>query len=128
MLHDSQAYGGFSVDDIGKAKEFYKNTLGLEVTEEERGILLTLGSGARILVYPKENHTPAHFTVLNFPVDNVDQTIDELAAKGVKAQHYTSPQTDEKGILRGLATNHGRDDVAWITDPAGNVIAVYTRR
>jgi catechol 2,3-dioxygenase-like lactoylglutathione lyase family enzyme len=110
------------VDDVEKARRFYEETLGLRVSvmQEMGGMLqLHLGSGAYVLVYGKPDHTPATFTVLNFPVPDVDEAVDELAARGVRFEHYDDPPTDEKGIMRA-----GGPLIAWFTDPAGNVFSV----
>lgn len=120
----THAFSGFSVDDIDAARTFYGETLGLEVTTNAMGFLdIRLPSGASILVYAKPNHTPASYTILNFPVDDVEAAVDELNARGVAMQIYTDPglTTDAKGIIRG-----GDDgpDIAWFTDPAGNVLSV----
>jgi catechol 2,3-dioxygenase-like lactoylglutathione lyase family enzyme len=123
MLKDSKAFSGFSVDDLAKAKDFYGRTLGLEVTDEPMGFIgLRLGSGAKVLVYPKPNHTPATFTILNFPVDDVDTAVDELAKRGVRFEIYDTPdlKTDKKGVARG----NGGPTIAWFKDPAGNVLSV----
>jgi catechol 2,3-dioxygenase-like lactoylglutathione lyase family enzyme len=118
MLKDSKAFSGFSVDDIAKAKEFYGGTLGLDVRDGPMGIVeLHLGSGARVMVYPKEDHTPATFTILNFPVDDVERAVDELSGKGVRFEQYE--MTDEKGIVRGQGPT-----IAWFTDPAGNIFSL----
>jgi catechol 2,3-dioxygenase-like lactoylglutathione lyase family enzyme len=121
MLTDSKAFSGFSVDDLDKARRFYEDTLGLRVSDEEmEGLMrLHLGSGAEVLVYAKHDHVPATFTVLNFPVPDVEQAVDQLAARGVRFQHYENPPTDEKGIMRA-----GGPLIAWFTDPAGNVFSV----
>jgi len=121
MLGDSKAFSGFSVDDPEKARRFYEDTLGLRVDDVEmEGLMrLHLGGGADVLVYPKPNHTPATFTVLNFPVPDVEQAVDQLAARGVRFEHYENPPTDEKGIMR-----EGGPLIAWFTDPAGNVFSV----
>jgi catechol 2,3-dioxygenase-like lactoylglutathione lyase family enzyme len=121
MLNDSKAFSGFSVDDLDKARRFYEDTLGLRVSDEEmEGLMrLHLGSGAEVLVYAKHDHVPATFTVLNFPVPDVEQAVDQLAARGVRFQHYENPPTDEKGIMRA-----GGPLIAWFTDPAGNVFSV----
>ena len=122
MLKESKAFSGFSVNDMQKAKQFYGQTLGLEVTEEAMGLLgLHLGSGATVLIYPKPTHAPASFTILNFPVDNVDQAVDELTKRGVRFQIYDEPdlKTDEKGIMRGNGPT-----IAWFKDPAGNILSV----
>lgn len=126
MLQDSKAYSGFSVDDIAAAKKFYSEVLGLQVTEQHGMLNVRLGSGAVVLVYPKGTaHTPASFTILNFPVDDIDKTVRELAGKGIAFEHYDSDslKTDEKGIARGLSQNMG-PDIAWFKDPAGNILSV----
>ena len=111
---------GFSVDDIPRAKQFYGETLGLNVSEENDMLMLELAGGGKVLVYPKENHAPASFTILNFPVADVEATVDRLTAAGVKFEHYEGDlQTDEKGIMRGQGP-----DIAWFTDPAGNILSV----
>ena len=126
MLGESKAYSGFSVDDTEQAKDFYGNTLGLKVTGEHSMLNLHLGSGAVVLLYAKgESHVPASFTVLNFPVDDIDKAVDELSAKGVQFEHYDSDtiKTDDKGIARGLEQHMG-PDIAWFKDPAGNILSV----
>ena len=121
LFKDSKAFSGFSVDDVAKAKTFYGDTLGVEVTEADGMLTLHLGSGATVLVYPKPDHEPASFTVLNFPVDDIEAAVDALAERGVQFEHYegTDLQTDPKGIFRG-----GGPLIAWFTDPAGNVLSV----
>lgn len=121
MFKDTKAFSGFSVDDIGKAREFYEGTLGLEVSEENGMLHLHIAGGNPILVYPKDNHAPATFTILNFPVDDVERAVDDLASRGVQFEHYDYPElkTDEKGIMRGWGPA-----IAWFTDPAGNVLSV----
>jgi catechol 2,3-dioxygenase-like lactoylglutathione lyase family enzyme len=121
MLTESKAFSGFSVDDPEKARRFYEDTLGLRVSDVEMpGLMrLHLGSGADVLVYPKADHTPATFTVLNFPVPDVEKAVDQLTARGVRFEHYENPPTDEKGIMR-----EGGPLIAWFTDPAGNVFSV----
>jgi catechol 2,3-dioxygenase-like lactoylglutathione lyase family enzyme len=124
MLEKSQAYSGFSVDDIEAARAFYRDTLGLSVSDGGMGaILLELGSGAVVYVYPKPNHEPATYTVLNFPVDDIDAAVDELVAAGVVFARYEGAYQDDKGVARGKAVNQG-PDIAWFTDPAGNVLSV----
>lgn len=118
------AFSGFSVDDIDAAKEFYGTTLGLDVEVNAMGFLeLRLSSGGSILVYAKPNHTPASFTILNFPVDDVDAAVDELNARGVQTKIYGDDEfpSDSRGIVRG---NGQGPDIAWFRDPAGNVLAV----
>lgn len=122
MLQDSPAFSGFSVNDLAAAKEFYGSTLGLSVEETEMGLEIQLGSGGKLFVYSKEDHQPATFTILNFPVDNIDSTVSDLKSKGVNFEHY--PQmTGDDGIARGRANNQG-PDIAWFKDPAGNILSV----
>jgi predicted enzyme related to lactoylglutathione lyase len=122
LLRTSHAFSGFSVNDLAKAMAFYRDTLGLEVTEANNLVTLHLAGGNNVLIYPKPNHTPATFTVLNFPVQSVDATVDALAKRGVHFLHYDMPQlkTDAKGICRGS----GGPVIAWFTDPAGNILSV----
>jgi catechol 2,3-dioxygenase-like lactoylglutathione lyase family enzyme len=121
MLKDSNAFSGFSVDDIRAAREFYGTTLGLEVADIEDMLDITLGSGCHVLAYPKPNHEPATFTILNFPVADVDATVDELSGRGVTFERYDEPdlKTDDKGISRGNGPT-----IAWFRDPAGNLLSV----
>jgi catechol 2,3-dioxygenase-like lactoylglutathione lyase family enzyme len=121
MLEKSKAFSGFSVDDIPRAKEFYAATLGLEVTEENGMLTLHLAGDRPTLVYPKPDHTPASFTILNFPVEDIEAAVDELAKRGVSFERYegTDLETDERGIFRG-----GGPPIAWFKDPAGNVLSV----
>ena len=122
MLTDSPAFSGFAVNDLDAARRFYADTLGLQVTDvpEMGGLMrLQLGSGTQVLVYAKPDHVPATYTVLNFPVPDVEKAVDELAGRGVKFQRYENPPTDEKGIMRA-----GGPLIAWFTDPAGNVFSV----
>jgi len=121
VLQHDKAYSGFSVKDIPKAKDFYSKTLGLSVSEENGMLGLDLGDGTKVLVYPKPNHTPASFTVLNFPVRNVDDAVDELGRAGVTFEHYDAPdlKTDDKGIARGNGPA-----IAWFRDPSGNILSV----
>lgn len=124
MFKDTKAFSGFSVNDIEKAKAFYQDTLGLKVTNEEMGglALHIAGNNNNVFIYLKPNHTPATYTILNFQVDDVEKTVDELTKRGVKFEHYDYPQlkTDEKGISR----NNGGPTIAWFTDPAGNILSV----
>ena len=123
MLTDSPAYSGFSVDDAERARAFYEETLGLPVTlvEGARGSMLRLrlGSGAEVFVYTKDDHIPASFTVLNFPVPDIAATVDGLAERGVVFQRYEGMPFDERGVMTG-----GGPLIAWFTDPAGNVFSV----
>ena len=120
MFDTAKAFSGFSVDDLAAARTFYGETLGLNVTEDSMGFLrIELASGATILAYGKEGHIPASFTILNFPVDDVEVAVDELAARGVSTLRYDGFPQDEKGIARGQGP-----DIAWFADPAGNVLSV----
>jgi catechol 2,3-dioxygenase-like lactoylglutathione lyase family enzyme len=122
MLADSAAFSGFAVPDVEAARRFYADTLGLraEVDQAMGGMLtLHLGGGTKVLVYPKPGHTPATFTVLNFPVDDVEKAVDELTAKGVRFERYPGFDQDDKGIARGDGPA-----IAWFTDPAGNILSV----
>ncbi|HWT32960.1 MAG TPA: VOC family protein [Microbacterium sp.] len=125
----SAAFSGFSVDDIEAARTFYGDTLGLQVTSDSMGFLdIHLPQGGMILVYAKPDHTPASFTILNFPVADVEAAVDDLNARGVVTKIYADPDfgTDEKGIAHG---GPGRGpDIAWFTDPAGNVLSVLATR
>ena len=124
MFKDTKAFSSFSVDDVQKAKKFYSQTLGLEVSESYEGRLLELhiAGGRNILIYPKANHTPATFTILNFPVDNLEQAMDDLTKLGVRFEIYNEGnlKTDEKGI----SLSGDGPKVAWFQDPAGNVLSV----
>ena len=122
MFTNTKAYSGFSTHDIQKTKEFYSNVLGMRVTEEYGMLRLHLATGAEILIYPKGDHVPATYTILNFPVEDIEQAVDELTSKGVTFEHYEN-MTDERGILRGIAQNRG-PDIAWFKDPAGNILSV----
>lgn len=120
MFKDVKAFSGFSVDDIQKAKNFYANILGMQVTENTMGILTLQTGGGRVIIYPKPNHVPATYTVLNFPVSDIEKTVDALSALGVSFEQYGADiKTDEKGIHRGAGPN-----IAWFKDPAGNILSV----
>jgi len=121
MFKDTKAFSGFSVNDLQQAKEFYSQTLGLDVSESNGLLQLHIAGGTTILMYPKENHTPATFTILNFPVANVEQAVDELARRGVHFESYHDGDlvTDDKGIFHG-----GGPEIAWFKDPAGNILSV----
>lgn len=113
-------FSGFAVDDIDAARSFYADTLGLTVVDGEMGLIhLRLGEGNEVLIYPRENHEPAAYTILNFPVADIEAAVDALTAKGVVFQQYPDMGTDERGIFR-----HGGPLIAWFTDPAGNVLSV----
>ncbi len=122
MFKDTKAFSGFSVNDLAAAKVFYGHTLGLEVEEGPAGLILRIAGGNGTLIYPKADHTPATYTILNFPVDDIDQAVDALTSKGVTFEHYDN-LTDDRGIARGIATQQG-PDIAWFKDPAGNILSV----
>ena len=119
MFESSKAFSGFSVDDVAKAKKSYGQTLGMRVAEDDGMLWLHVENGTSVLLYPKRDHTPASFTVLNFPVDDIDRAVDELTERGVRFERYDKFETDEKGIMRGNGPQ-----IAWFTDPAGNVLSV----
>ena len=123
MLADSPSFAGFSTDDIDKAREFYGGTLGLRTTEEMGMLRLHLGGGGTVVVYPKEDHRAATFTVLNFPVPNIAEAVDRLTAAGVSMERYPGFDADEKGVVRPPNPEYG-PPIAWFKDPAGNVIAI----
>jgi catechol 2,3-dioxygenase-like lactoylglutathione lyase family enzyme len=119
MFEHTRAYSGFSVNDIQKAKQFYGETLGLRVSEQNGMLTLHIAGDRDTLVYPKDDHTPATFTILNFPVDDVDRTVEELTERGVRFERYEGSDQDEKGVFRG-----GGPLIAWFKDPAGNILSV----
>ncbi|MEI3801337.1 MULTISPECIES: VOC family protein [unclassified Chitinophaga] len=122
MFGKTKAFSSFSVNDLQQAKNFYQQTLGIEVEsgEKEPVITLKIAGMPSVLIYEKPNHMPATFTVLNFPVSNVEEAVDQLTAKGIKFQQYEGElKTDKKGIFRG-----GGPVIAWFTDPAGNILSV----
>ena len=124
MVAGSKAFSGFSVDDLAKAKAFYGDTLGLAVSEEPAGLSLEIAGGRHIFVYSKPDHTPATYTILNFPVPDIDAAVDDLTGRGVTFQHYgAGMEQDEKGIFRGAERDQG-PNIAWFTDPAGNILSV----
>jgi catechol 2,3-dioxygenase-like lactoylglutathione lyase family enzyme len=122
VLTPEKAFTSFSVNDIQRAREFYGKTLGLELSSGPEGTLIVpLSGGAKVLMYPKPNHQPATFTVLNFPVESVEKTVDELTQRGVRFETYNEPglKTDARGISRGNGPT-----IAWFKDPAGNILSV----
>lgn len=120
MFKDAEAFSSFSVNDVKKAKEFYGQILGLDVAETPEGLELNT-SGSTVFIYPKPNHQPASFTVLNFSVDNVETAVEELGKLGIRLEHYDLPdiKTDSRGIARGPGPK-----IAWFKDPAGNILSV----
>ena len=123
MFKPKTAFSGFSVNDLAKAKAFYAQTLGLQVVEEGVGLRLHLPGGGTAFAYPKDDHQPATFTLLDFVVDDIDEAVDELKSRGVSFERYAGMSQDEKGIMRGISQNMG-PDIAWFKDPAGNFLAV----
>lgn len=121
MFKTNKAFSGFSVNDIPKAKEFYGQVLGLNVTEANGMLELEIANGSKVLVYPKPNHIPATYTILNFPVNDIEQAVDALTKAGVRFEIYDEEylKTDQKGIVRGQGPN-----IAWFKDPAGNILSV----
>jgi catechol 2,3-dioxygenase-like lactoylglutathione lyase family enzyme len=120
MLTDTHAFSGFSADDIAACRAFYADTLGLDVTEDNGMLSLHLGGGADVLIYPKDDHQPATYTCLNFPVPDIDASVDGLIARGVTFLRYDGMHQDERGISRD---EYG-PRIAWFTDPAGNILSV----
>jgi predicted enzyme related to lactoylglutathione lyase len=126
MLAQAQAFNGFAVPDIAEAQRFYGETLGIdtEVLDEQNGLMtLHLAGGRDTLVYRKPDHQPATYTILNWRVDDIDAVVDGLAERGVEFDRYEGMGQDDKGIMRGRAANRG-PDIAWFTDPAGNILSV----
>lgn len=122
MLSASNAFSGFSVDDLDRARDFYAG-LGVEVRTEPSGLSLAFPDGHAVFVYPKPGHVPAEFTILNFPVDDIDAAVDRLAQQGVELLRYDEMPQDDKRVLRGRSAGRG-PDIAWFNDPAGNILSV----
>jgi catechol 2,3-dioxygenase-like lactoylglutathione lyase family enzyme len=120
MFANTKAFSGFAAPDLEKAREFYEGTLGLRVSEENDLLLLHLAGERNTIVYPKPDHSPATYTILNFPVADIDEAVDELTARGVRFEKYDGFEQDAKGIWRG----EGGPPIAWFTDPAGNILSV----
>jgi catechol 2,3-dioxygenase-like lactoylglutathione lyase family enzyme len=123
MFANTKAFSSFAVDDVKKARSFYGETLGLKTSEKNGLLTLHLAGGRDTLAYPKPNHTPATFTILNFPVEDIDQAVDQLARRGVRFERYDGFDQDEKGIARGEGPY-----IAWFKDPAGNVLSVLQEK
>jgi len=123
MFADVKAFSGFAVDDLGRAREFYEGTLGLRTSEEHGLLTLHLAGDRPTLVYEKPDFVPATYTILNFPVEDVEAAVDELGARGVRFERYAGFEQDEKGIFHGPGPT-----IAWFTDPAGNVLAVLEQQ
>jgi catechol 2,3-dioxygenase-like lactoylglutathione lyase family enzyme len=123
VFEHTRAFSGFAVDDIEKAREFYGGTLGLRTSEEHGLLTLHIAGDRPTLVYPKPDHEPAGYTILNFPVDDIEKAVDDLAARGVRFERYEGFEQDERGVFRG-----GGPYIAWFRDPAGNVLSVLQER
>jgi predicted enzyme related to lactoylglutathione lyase len=124
MFKDTKAFSSFSVNDLEAAKQFYGEVLGLNIVEQgDMGITLDITGNNGVFLYNKPNHEPAAFTVLNFPVDDIDQALADLEAKDVVFEHYDGMGQDEKGVMRGKAEGNG-PDIAWFKDPAGNILSI----
>jgi catechol 2,3-dioxygenase-like lactoylglutathione lyase family enzyme len=123
MFTNTKAFSGFAVPDLAKAKEFYGDTLGLKTSEENGLLMLHIAGERAILVYPKPDHEPATYTILNFPVDDIDTAVDQLTARGVRFERYDGMEQDELGIHRG-----GGPYIAWFKDPAGNILSILQER
>ena len=124
MFASTKAFSGFAVDDLQKAREFYEGTLGLRVSGGSGELTLHLARSRDTFVYPKPDYTPATYTILNFPVDDIEEAVDELVARGVHFERYDGVDQDEKGISRA----EGGPYIAWFTDPAGNILSVLEER
>jgi catechol 2,3-dioxygenase-like lactoylglutathione lyase family enzyme len=120
MFKDTKAFSGFAVDDVERAREFYGETLGLRVSPDDEMLILHLAGDRDTFVYPKPDFTPATYTILNFPVDDIDEAVDQLSARGITFERYEGFEQDEKGIARGPEG----PPIAWFTDPAGNILSV----
>ena len=120
MFAETKAFSGFAVPDVEQAREFYEGTLGLNVSEDNDLLILHLAGGRDTLVYPKPDHTPATYTILNFQVDDIDAAVDELSGRGVRFERYEGFDQDAKGIAR----DPRGPSIAWFKDPAGNILAV----
>jgi catechol 2,3-dioxygenase-like lactoylglutathione lyase family enzyme len=123
MFENTKAFSGFAVNDLDKARDFYGQTLGLKTSEDHGLMTLHIAGDRDTLVYPKPDHAPAGYTILNFPVEDIDAAVEELAARGVRCERYDGFEQDEKGVFRG-----GGPYIAWFKDPAGNVMSVLQER
>lgn len=125
-MNIKEIFSSFSVDDLAKAKQFYSQILGLKVEDGQMGLILHMVGGGTVYIYPKDNHEPATFTVLNIEVDDIDAVVKDLNRKGVELMRYPGMEFDSFGIVRGKTSGHG-PDIGWFTDPARNVIAILQR-
>lgn len=128
MFKDVKAFSSFSVNNLDEAKAFYGQTLGLETDETQEGLALKIAGGGQVFLYPKPDHTPASFTVLNFPTDDIDAAVDKLGAQGITFESYGGDiETDAQGIFRGASSGEG-PNIAWFKDPAGNILSVVEEK
>ena len=123
MFANTKAFSGFAVDDVQRARQFYEGTLGIETSEENGMLTLRIAGERPTLIYPKPDFAPATYTILNFPVEDVDAAVDALTARGVEMERYDGFEQDEKGIARGQGP-----DIAWFRDPAGNILSVLNEQ
>jgi catechol 2,3-dioxygenase-like lactoylglutathione lyase family enzyme len=123
MFANTKAFSGFAVDDVERARAFYGDTLGLKTSEQHGLMTLHIAGDRDVLVYPKPDHEPATYTILNFPVDDIDRAVDDLAARGVRFERYDGMDQDERGVMRS-----GGPYIAWFRDPAGNILSVLQER
>jgi catechol 2,3-dioxygenase-like lactoylglutathione lyase family enzyme len=127
MFTNTKAFSSFSIDDVAKAKAFYGDTLGLKINETAEGLGLQIAGGGEVFLYAKPNHEPATFTVLNFPVPNIDSAVEKMKGLGITFETYGGEiKTDEKGVFRGADSGHG-PNIAWFKDPAGNILSVFEK-
>jgi catechol 2,3-dioxygenase-like lactoylglutathione lyase family enzyme len=123
MFANTKAFSGFAVDDLEQARRFYEETLGIKISEHNGLMTLHLAGGRDTLIYPKTGHTPASYTILNFPVDDIEAAVDGLTSRGVRFERYEGMEQDERGIMRA-----GGPYIAWFSDPAGNILSVLQDR
>lgn len=125
MFHAKAAFSGLSASNLDEQKQFYTEVLGLNLADDAMGLMFDLPGGGQLFIYERPNHEPATYTALNFVVESIDTAVDELSAAGVTFERYDNmpAQQDEKGVMRGLATNDG-PDIAWFKDPSGNILSV----
>jgi catechol 2,3-dioxygenase-like lactoylglutathione lyase family enzyme len=123
MFRDTHAFSGFAVKDIDEARRFYGETLGIETEDGPAGLGLKFAGGTTVFIYPKDDHVPATYTILNFDVEDIDTAVDELLARGLEMERYEGFEQDDRGIARGLAAGQG-PDIAWFKDPSGNILSV----
>ncbi len=126
MISSDGIFSGFAVKDLDAARSFYRDVLGVTVGEEMGNLTLDIGGGRKVFVYGKPDHTPATYTVLNFPVHDIDTAVAELTEKGVQMLRYDGFGQEDNGVMRPPAGSNGGPDIAWFTDPSGNILSVLT--